>query len=339
MIKKIPLRFKMLGPALLGPALLGPALLGPALLGPALTLVATPVQARVVDRVVAVVNEGIITWSELEDVARPILAQVGEVSDPVLREQTRDRQLRRVLDDLVGQKLIMQEAERRGIAVQPEEVDQHIDRIKSRQSWDEDTFATYLQGQGLSLTEFRKQVKDQLLRQNIIRRVLGTRIQVTDRELQDYYKEQSTQQKADFEVESAHIVLKVPKNATAAEDAAQKQLALEIKARAEAGEAFAALTTEYSQGGGPLGFVRRNSLDPALEEALFTLEPGSIGGPVRTPFGWHVVQVISRKTVGLPAYEAWVVDGTTELREKKLNVELTRWVTELKKKAFIEVRL
>jgi parvulin-like peptidyl-prolyl isomerase len=218
-IKKIPLRFKMLGPALLGPALLGPALLGPALLGPALTLVATPVQARVVDRVVAVVNEGIITWSELEDVARPILAQVGEVSDPVLREQTRDRQLRRVLDDLVGQKLIMQEAERRGIAVQPEEVDQHIDRIKSRQSWDEDTFATYLQGQGLSLTEFRKQVKDQLLRQNIIRRVLGTRIQVTDRELQDYYKEQSTQQKADFEVESAHIVLKVPKNATAAEDA------------------------------------------------------------------------------------------------------------------------
>jgi hypothetical protein len=89
-IKKIPLRFKMLGPALLGPALLSPALLGPAL-----TLVATPVQARVVDRVVAVVNEGIITWSELEDVARPILAQVGEVSDPVLREQTRDRQLRR----------------------------------------------------------------------------------------------------------------------------------------------------------------------------------------------------------------------------------------------------
>jgi len=296
-------------------------------------------QARVVDRVIAVVNEGIITWSELEDVAKPIMAQVDEVSDPVLREQTRDRQLRRVLDELVGQKLIMQEAERRGIAVQSDEVDQYISRVKSRQGWDDDTFANYLSGQGLSPAEFRKQVKDQLLRQNIIKRVLGSRIQVTDRELQDFYKEQATQQKADFEVEAAHIVLKVPRNATPAEDAAQRQLAVEIKARAEGGEDFAALTEEYSKGGGSLGLVKRGSLDPALNEVLFSLEPGAVGGPVRTPHGWHVVKVFGHKAVPLPSYDEWLVDGSNQLREQKLAGELAKWVVELKGKAFVEIRL
>ena len=300
--------------------------------------------ARLIDRVVAVVNEGIITWSELEDAAKPVLAQVSEIGDPVVREQTRERQLRRVLDDLVGQKLIMQEAERRGISVQADEVDRHIDRIKSRQSWDDDTFASYLRGQGLSVAEFRKQVREQLLRQNIIRRALGSRIQVTDRELQDFYKEELTQQKAGYEVDAAHIVLKVPANATPAEDAALRQLATEILARAQKGEDFAALSREYSQGaqaaqGGSLGTVRRGSLDAALEEALFALEPGQFGGPVRTSFGWHVVQVTGRKALGAPTFDEWAVEGGNKLREKKLAAELTRWVVELKKKAFVEIRL
>lgn len=301
-------------------------------------------QARVIERIVAVVNDEIVTYSELEDLARPMLAQVDQISDPVEREQTRERQLRRVLDELVGQRLIMQEAARRRITIDTEAVDEHLDRIKSRQGWDDEKMTMYLSGQGLTLSEFRAQVREQLLKQRIIRRILGSKIQVSDRELKDYYREKLTQAKSNYEVEAAHIVLRAPENATAAEEAAIRQQAKEIIARAQGGEAFAALAAQYSQGprakeGGMLGFIRRGSLDPNLEDAFFALEPGGVAGPVRTNFGYHVITVKSRRDLAPPSYEEAVPELTAELREKKLGAELTKWVADMKKKAFIETRL
>lgn len=309
-------------------------------------LLATPstAQARVIERIVAVVNNEIITWSELEDVARPLLAQVAQIADPVEREQTRDRQLRRVLDDLVGQRLIMQEANRRRISVDSQAVNEQLERIKARQGWSDEKLRMYLAGQGLSMGEFRKQVREQKLRQNIIRRVLGKRIQVSERELKDYYREKLTKQKGSFEVEGAHLVLRVPENATPAEESAVRQQATELLARAQSGEDFTVLVGKYSQGpraneGGNLGWIRRGNFDPSLEEAFFTLAPGKFGGPIRTNFGYHVVTVTQRKSVPPPSYDESVAQLTGELREKKLAGELTKWVADMKKRAFIEVRL
>lgn len=309
-----------------------------------LCLLSTVAEARVIERIIAIVNEEIVTWSELEDLARPILAQVDQIADPVEREQTRDRQLRRMLDDLVGQRLIMQEASRRRITVDDEAVSEHIERIKAQQSWDDERLSMYLSAQGLSLGEFKKQVREQLLRRQIIRRILGAKLQVSERELKDYYREKLTQAKTDYEVDAAHIILNVPANATPAEEAAVRQQANELRARAEGGEDFTALVGKYSQGpraqaGGKLGWIRRGNLDPTLEEAFFALEPGSFGGPVRTNFGYHVITVIARKALAPQTYEEAVPTLTQELQDQKLQAEMTRWVADMKKKAFIEIRL
>lgn len=309
-----------------------------------LALFAASAHARVIERIVAVVNDEIVTWSELEDLARPILAQVDQIADPVEREQTRDRQLRRMLDDLVGQRLIMQEASRRRITIDAEAVDAHIGRIKAQQNWDDDRLRMYLTAQGLSLGEFKKQVREQLLRKRIIRRTLGARLQVSEREIKDYYREKLTQAKTDYEVNAAHLILRVPANATPAEEAAIRQQANELRARAEGGEDFAALVGKYSQGpraqeGGKLGWIRRGNLDPTLEEGFFALKPGGFGGPVRTNFGYHVITVTERKALAPPSYDEAVPQLTAELQDKKLQTELTKWVADMKKKAFIEIRL
>jgi peptidyl-prolyl cis-trans isomerase SurA len=307
-------------------------------------LLVSTAQARVIERIVAVVNSEIVTWSELEDVARPLLAQVAQIADPVEREQTRDRQLRRVLDDLVGQRLIMQEASRRRISIDSDAVSEHLERIKARQGWDDSKMSMYLAGQGLSMGEFRKQVREQLLRQRIIRRILGSRIQVTERELKDHYRDWLTQMKSNYEVDGAHLVLRIPENASPAEESAIRQQASELLARAQSGEDFKLLVGKYSQGprakeGGSLGWIRRNNFDPTLEEAFFSLEPGKFAGPIRTNFGYHVVTVTQRKQVPPPTYEEALPRMTADLREKKLGKELTKWVADMKKKAFIEVRL
>lgn len=300
--------------------------------------------AEIIDRIVAVVDDEIITLSELEETARPLLAQVEQVGDPVTRAQLRDRQLRAALDALVGKTLIAQEAARRNLGVETADVDDHIARVMARQGWTEDQLRMYLSSQGLSLADFRAEVRENLLRQRVIGAVLGSKVRIGETDLRDYYKEQITKANTEYEVEAAHIVLTVPPEATEAEESAARQKATEILQRARAGEDFADLARRYSQGpgagnGGYLGTIRRGSLDGALEQALFETPAGGVGGPVRTHFGYHVVKSIARKTLPPQPFEEVRAELQRDLHNKRLEEELAKWIETLKKKAFVDIRM
>lgn len=319
-------------------------LLAAALAIGALSIGASAPRAEIIDRVVAVVDDEVITQSELEEAARPLLAQIGAINDPVTRAQLRDRQLRTALDALVGKTLVAQEAARRNLGVSSADVNAHLERVRAQQGWTEDQLRMYLSGQGLSLAKFREEVRENLLRQRVVGAVLGSKIRIGESDLRDYYKEKLTQANTEFEVEAAHIVLTVPDNATTAEEAAIRQQASELAQRAKAGEEFAALARQYSQGpgatdGGYLGTLRRGSIDGSIEQAIFALEPGQIGGPVRSPFGYHVLYAISKKSLPAQPYEEVKAQLQRELHEKRLEEELGKWVEELKKKSFVDIRI
>ncbi len=319
-------------------------LLAAALAIGALSIGASSPRAEIIDRIVAVVDDEVITASELEEAARPLLAQIGAINDPVTRAQLRDRQLRTALDALVGKTLVAQEAARRNLGVSSADVNAHLERVRAQQGWTEDQLRMYLSGQGLSLAKFREEVRENLLRQRVVGAVLGSKIRIGESDLRDYYKEKLTQANTEFEVEAAHIVLTVPDNATSAEEAAIRQQANELAQRAKSGEEFAALARQYSQGpgatdGGYLGTLRRGSIDGSIEQAIFALEPGQIGGPVRSPFGYHVLYAISKKSLPAQAYEEVKAQLQRELHEKRLEEELGKWVEELKKKSFVDIRI
>ncbi len=305
---------------------------------------AGPAAAEIIDRIVAVVDSEIITLSELEEVARPLLAQVEQVADPVTRAQLRERQLRTALDALVGKKLVAQEAARRNLGVDKNDVDAHIERVMGRQGWTEDQLKLYLSSQGMTVADFRADVRENLLRQRVIGAVLGAKVRIGESDLRDYYKEKLTRANTEYEVEAAHIVLTLPPQASQAEESAARQKATELLQRARAGEDFAALAQQYSQGpgadnGGYLGTIRRGSLDGALEQALFDTPPGQVGGPVRTHFGYHVVKAIARKTLPPQPFDEVKGELQRELHNKRLEEELSKWIDELEKKAFVDIRL
>ena len=309
-----------------------------------LGLAASTAPARIIDRVVAVVNDEVIVLSELEDLVRPTLQKLSDIADPVVREQQRDKFLRRGLDELVGQRLVLQQAVTLKVNVRGPEVDEHIDRIKAQRGWDDEQLRMYLTAQGLRKSAFRAQVREQLLRNKVVRRKLVGGVQVSETDVEQYYKDELTKANTNVEVDAAHIVLSVDPGASAAQDAAVAQEAREIMARAQAGEDFAALARQYSRGpgkdaGGRLGTVRRGSVSAELEEALFALGEGEVGGPVRTRYGYHVVKALARKKLAPPALSE--VEGRlrAELQNKKLQDALAKWVEELKEKAFIEIRL
>lgn len=249
----------------------------------------TPLQARVIDRVIAVVNDEVITLSELEDLLVPWSKTIESIRDPIEKERIKSNQNHILLDELINQRLIAQEAKALRIRATTQEIDDHISRTRNRQGWSDEELRAYLKSQQIDYADYRTKVSDQLVQQKTMRMALGAKMQISDSDLYEYYKEKLTQTGTDFDVEAAQIFLPVDSKATAAEDAAAKQEITEIFARAKAGEDFASLARQYSrapgaESGGSLGVVSRGSL-PEFESILFTIDEGQIGGPLRSRYG------------------------------------------------------
>ena len=216
--------------------------------------------------------------------------------------------------------------------------------MRKRQGWSQAQLDSYLLSIGTDATTFRETIRGRLLQQRVIGIAIGSKVRISDKELEDYYKEKRTAESAQFEVEASHLVLKLNPTGSAAEKAAVRQLATELLARAQAGEDFTALVKQYSDGpgapnGGYLGRFRRGSLNAAMEKVLFVLEPGQFGGSIETPFGIHVVRVIGRHSVEPESFEKVKGSLRQELHQKLMAKEFNRWITDLKAKAFIELKL
>ncbi|MBU0552255.1 peptidylprolyl isomerase [Myxococcota bacterium] len=299
---------------------------------------------RIIDKVVAVVNDEVITWSELEEATAPFIAEIESIADPSLREAQRLRQLKQTLEELIGQQLIEQEAKSRRIEVTDNDVDAYLERVKAQQGWDDTKLEIYLTGQGLDVDLFRAQVKEKLLHQKTVRVLVGGRIRISDGDLEAFYKEELTRSSSGFDVESAHILFSLSPEASPQEIEARRIEATAILARARAGEDFAALASAHGDGssaknGGGLGVVQRGRFDPVLETALFALAPGELGGPVRTRFGWHILKCVAHRKRPTPSFEEMKAELRVQLMDQRLNQELKRWIASLKEKAFVEVRL
>ena len=307
-------------------------------------LVTTAAQAQVVDRIVAVVNADVVTMSELERSTVDALRQAATIKAPLERAKMRRDLLSRGLDALIADRLIAQEAKKRQIVVKNQDVTDRIEGMKAQQGWDDATFDRYLISQRLTRQALRENIKKQLLNQRIVGLVLGNRVQVSEAELKDYYREKKAGLDTVFELSAAHILLKLPRKHTVADESAVRHRANEIVGRLKAGESFEELAKKYSEGpaasrGGRLGMVRKGFLEPALENAFFALEPRTFSEPVRSSFGYHVLTVYERRAIPLASFDDLVPQLTQELQKKRIDRELAQWVGTLREKAFIDIRL
>ena len=308
------------------------------------SLMAVTVQAQVIDRIVAVVNADVLTLNELERTTADGLRKASSVSDPIARADARKKVLETGLERLISDKLIEQEARKRQIVIRDKDVADRIEGMKSQQRWDDATFRRYLKSQGMTLATLQSTIRKQLLNQRIVGQVLGSRVQVSDSELRDYYREKSAQNGTEFELSASHILLKLPITATTADESAVRYRAEELVARLKSGEAFDALAKKYSEGpaamnGGKLGLIRRGFLEDVLEQAFFGLKPGTFSEPVRSSFGYHVLMVERRTALPVPTFEELAPQLTQELQRKRIDRELGQWVGTLRSKSFVEVRL
>jgi peptidyl-prolyl cis-trans isomerase SurA len=254
------------------------------------------------DKVVAVVNDGVVLQSELDIETREIEArlQTQHVALPpetVLRQQ--------VLDRLVVEEIQQQHADKAGIKITDEQVNAAMEDIAKRQNLRLEQLPEKLAADGIDYPQYRIELKREIARQILRQRDVVQRIVVTPRELDQYLEHQKRTASAANEYNVAHILIAVPQDAKPAQLEQASALAHQVADRAHNGEEFGALAVSYSQSesaleGGSLGWRKGTELPTFLADVVARMKPGDVSDVLQTPSGFHIVKLVDRRSAGGP---------------------------------------
>jgi peptidyl-prolyl cis-trans isomerase SurA len=300
-------------------------------------------EARLVDKVAAVVGDNIILASEVEEKAAPLLSDAGKITDPGKRGARATQLRREVLDRLIDDELILQQATDLKLSVTNEQVDQSIDEIKKQNNLDDDQLREALRGQGMSMATYRADLKKQLLRYRVLNIAVGSRVSISDDEVKAYY-DRHMKTGGNVQVRASHIFIAIPDGADAAAVAEKQAQAKKLFERARAGEDFAKLAKQYSDDaatrgdGGDLGLFGKDMLPKAIEEIVFSMQPGELAGPVRADRGFHVIKLLERKEKDAKPLAEVQDDIRIQLRQKEMEKQTKTYLAELRKKTLVDIR-
>jgi peptidyl-prolyl cis-trans isomerase SurA len=263
-----------------------------------------PEAQRQADFIVAVVNSEPITNNEVRAEMQRAMQQLAQQKRP----QPDSKQLaRQVLESLINQKAQLQLARESGIQVDEAAVDQAEQNIARQNQLDVAELHRRLAKEGVVLSQFRSQLRDQLILTRLRERDVDARARVSDLEVDQYLREQQNNNApAVREVNLAQILVAVPDAASPVQIAALQARAQRALERARAGQDFVALVREFSDasdsaGGGQLGLRTTDRYPPLFIEATQTLAVGGVSALVRSDAGFHILKVLEKKSAGAPA--------------------------------------
>ena len=245
------------------------------------------------DRVVAVVNEGIVLQSQLDTqtalIAERLRGQNTELPPAdVIRQQ--------VLERLVLQEIQVQRASRLGVQVSDEMLNEALRDVAKRNNIPFEQMPVALEQQGLDYATYREEMRREITLTLLKQRDVYPRIYVSPRELDQALERDAGQVDSNTEYDVSHILLSLPEAATTEEMAKVEDLARDIHRRALAGEDFGQLALAYSKAqsaleSGKLGWRRMNQLPQFIGDLVATMKPGDVSEPIRTPTGFHLVRL------------------------------------------------
>jgi peptidyl-prolyl cis-trans isomerase SurA len=291
-------RFKFLSVAL------ATALLGPQVQAQALRVAPAAGGAATSDYIVAVVNSEPLTNTEVQREVLRVQQQLAAQRRPAPDFQ---RLAAEMLERLINQKVLLQFARETGIRVEEAAIDQTEQSIAAQNQLTVPELRRQVEADGLSIGQFRSQLRDQILIQRLRERDLEPRVRVSESEIDDYLQAQrNTQDLSQLDINLAQVLIAVPEGASADQVQALQAQARKVLERARAGEDFATLVRTYSEpsaqsNGGQLGLRSADRYPASFVEATQGLAPGEVAELVRSLAGFHVLKVVEKVNVGLPA--------------------------------------
>jgi peptidyl-prolyl cis-trans isomerase SurA len=300
--------------------------------------------AETVDRIVAVVNGEIIVLSELRQISKNYMRQMSEQFKVEAGDEQQREAERRILDQLIDEKLVTQEADRLTITISEREIDAAVKEMQSRNTLNDVQFAAALSEEGLTLPKYREQLKGQMKKVRVIDQEIKSRIQVSKEEIDASYEKHAADFNAEPEVRVQQLRLIIPPESGEKEINRMQAQAESILAKIRQGEDFTALVGLYSQdptaaAGGDMGTFKRGELLPAIDEYAFSMKEGEVSPVIRTEAGFHIVKVLARREPSALSDEERRAEVKDVLFGQKAEELFKEWIAKLRKKAYIEVNL
>ncbi len=310
-----------------------------------LALLAWPMvaHARVVEKIAALVGDDLILQSEVEDRAAPLMSDVDAITNPAEREARANAIRRDVLERLIDDNLLAQQATELKLTVSNDEIDRAIEQIKHDYGLNDSQLKDELRKQGLTMAVYRQNTKREILKYRVLNIAVGSKINVGDSEVQSYYDRHM--KSANVQVRASHIFITIPDDADNATVLEREKLAQSLLARAQRGEDFAKLAREYSEDagtraeGGDLGFIGRDILPKPLEELLFSMHVGDIRGPVRADRGFHIIKLVDKRAKDAKPFAEVQDDIRIRLRQREMERQTKIYLSDLRKKVLVDIRL
>ena len=245
------------------------------------------------DRVIAIVNEGVVLQSQLETqsalIAERLQAQGSQLPPAdVIRQQ--------VLERLILQEIQVQRAGRLGVRVPDEMLNEALRDVAKRNNIDFEQMPRMLEQQGIDYATYREEMRREIMLSMLRQRDVLPRIYVSPREVEQALERDASQAGVNTEYDVSHILLSLPESATSDEMSKVEATARDVHDRAVAGEDFGQLALAYSKAQsalerGKLGWRRMGQLPQFIGDLVIKMNPGDVSEPVRTPTGFHIVRL------------------------------------------------
>jgi peptidyl-prolyl cis-trans isomerase SurA len=280
-------------------------------------------RGALVDRIVAVVNKDVITTSELAERVALAERQLRRQNIALPERELLERQ---ILERLILDKAQVQLAANSGLRVEELQLDRAVQRIAEGNNITLAEFRRRLEADGVAFDKFRAEVRQQILLTRLREREVDDRVQVSDSEIDIYLEENQAAASNAAEYNAAHLLVRIPEQATPERIEQARARAEKARAEALAGGDFARLAASTSDAGdalqgGALGWRAPSRLPELFAEALKTMQPGDVSGVLRSPAGFHVLKLLEQRGAGAAA-------PVTQTRARHILVKTSEVVSE-----------
>jgi peptidyl-prolyl cis-trans isomerase SurA len=299
--------------------------------------------AELVDRIVAVVNDDIVSLFELNQMVRPYAEKIKTLGYSSEEEQKMLFKVRAdLLDQLIDQKLADQEIKRYKINVNDEQINASIERIKESSYLTDEQLRKALASEGLTMEEYRERVKEQILRTRLVNREIKSKIVIAKEDIKAYYDGHKDKYLGERKYHLRSIVMKAPPFAEEAEKRAVFKKMESILKKLKAGASFKEMADEYSEAsaiteGGDLGLFKIDDLAPQLQEALKDLKAGEMTPVIETAQGFQVFYVEEIMETPPKSLEEVSSEIEQTLFDEIVDKKYRSWLENLRKQSHIKI--
>lgn len=249
------------------------------------------------DRIIAIVDQGVITEQELAERIRTVSAQLEKQGTPLPPQEILAKQ---ILERLISDSLQLQLAAQTGLKVDDTQLDKTIERIAEQNKLSVDEFKAVIEKDGISLRKFREDIRSEITLARLREREVDNKVNISEGEVDNYLTTQANRGEEQDEFEVSHILIRTPEDASPEDLEKAKNKTQEALKQLADGTAFTQVSAAFSDApnaleGGSLGWKSGAQMPALFLETLKNMQVGEVAKPIRSPNGFHILKLTNRR--------------------------------------------